>query len=167
MQRHRIWRNVSRWHSSVKRSANGISRTAVIAGTLFSTACAVPGGNPAKLVPLPPVDPENAVELNIRSKFNSTRIQHHHILRVDGARVGLYLESDRDTLLLSPGKHTLGLSCHTHNTLANSFDVNYRVSDGDARLDIEAEAGESLCIGIGYKLLDCAVLELRSSDHCK
>ncbi|MBX2823523.1 MAG: hypothetical protein KTR33_02260 [Gammaproteobacteria bacterium] len=115
---------------------------------------------------LPEVDSASAVRLNIRSKFNSSPFIHHHILRVDGARVGLYKESDRDTLLLTPGRHTLGLSCHSKNEVENTFDFNYRVSDGDATLDIDAEAGDSLCVSIGFELLNCAVFEIAQASYC-
>jgi len=147
----------------------GLRRTGLAAACLVMSACAtsIPGLN---LVKLPEVDSAKAVSLNVISQHNSSATLHHHILRVDGSRIAKYEESDRDTLLLTPGKHLLSISCHSRYTPPDgeaTFPYNYRVSDGDASVEIEAYEGESLCLSIGYKLLDCAILEVVDNSECR
>lgn len=152
---------------SVPTQSPSMRRVALTAAFLLMSACAATDTRGPNLVPLPAVNSANAMQLKIRSKFNSSPLKHHHILRVDGARVAVYEESDRDTLLLAPGSHLISMSCHTVNEITNTFPVNYRVSDGNASLNIEAYAGEDVCLGIGFELLNCAVLELKESSYCE
>ncbi len=153
-------------NDSDQKPTFGIRRVVLSGAFFLLSACAINNTSGPNLVPLPAVDSSDAMQLKIRSKFNSSPLKHHHILRVDGARVALFEESDRDTLLLTPGSHLVSLSCHTVNEIENTFPANYRVSDGNASLNIEAYSGESVCLGIGFELLNCAVLELKESSYC-
>lgn len=141
----------------------------LLACSILSSACGSLASAPA-FQPLPAVDPDNAATLKVRSTVRVTNVVQNHVLRIDGQRVALFEQGDQDEFAITAGPHVLGLSCHSRVLKGDSdtpdIPHNYDVADGNASLNIAPEPGETLCLKIRPRLLNCAAFELVERAYC-
>lgn len=141
----------------------------LLAFSFLTSACVTLSSAPT-LQPLPSVDPGNAATLKVRSTIRVTEVVQNHILRLDGQRIALFEQDDREEFTIAAGPHLLGLSCHSRvkkdDSDVQDLPHNYNVADGNATLDISPEPGETLCVKIKPALLNCAAFELVDPSYC-
>lgn len=117
---------------------------------------------------LPEVASENSATLTARSILNVSNVLHEHILRIDGVLAGKFENDQTKTFQIPAGKHNLTLTCHTNMVDTDVFrPINYNVANGKAKLDIDAQPGDELCVKISFSLLNCAVIEEADPSYCQ
>lgn len=132
----------------------------------FISACATTNG--PVISSLPDVDPESAATLTVRSKDNFSDTKHRHFLSIDGLAVAMFKEEDVKSFQIAEGKHLLTLTCHSRNIHgSNDLPFNFNVVDGNAKMDLDVLAGDSICLKIGFGPLDCAQLLETGPSYCE
>jgi len=134
---------------------------------LVINACVTP--NETSITELPTVPADQSATITARSIINTSDIQHHHTLYVDGLVADRFEPDDVKSFQIAEGDHSLRLTCHSRNVRSGNYlPFNYKLIDGEGELDISVKSGEEICVKIGFKPLQgCAVMEQTKLSYCQ
>lgn len=120
------------------------------------------------IVELPAVDPSQSAMLRFRSVDNLTTVKHHHIIRINEQPVVILKADEKANFEVAEGSQSLHVTCHSRyeGGDATIFPFRYSVIDGQARKQIDVQAGDDLCFKIAFAVTNCATLVEAEPSYC-